>query len=92
SECDKYSKQTYQANFGEIPFGDITKKATKYYIPDGFDVLCARFPCQAFSIAEKRGWFEDTRGTLFFDVAEIIKKKKTESNFFRECKRFKKSR
>lgn len=51
SEWDKYSKQTYRANFGEIPFGDITKPQTKSYIPDNFDVLCAGFPCQAFSIA-----------------------------------------
>jgi len=76
SEWDKYSQKTYEANFGEVPFGDITKKETKDYIPTGFDVLCAGFPCQAFSIAGKRGGFEDTRGTLFFDVAEIIKKHK----------------
>ena len=86
SEWDKYSKQTYKANFGEIPFGDITKAKTKSYIPDNFDVLCAGFPCQAFSIAGRRGGFEDTRGTLFFDVAEIIKKKKPKAIFLENVK------
>ena len=86
SEWDKYSKQTYQANFGEIPFGDITKPETKNYIPDNFDVLCAGFPCQAFSIAGRRGGFEDTRGTLFFDVAEIIKKKQPKAIFLENVK------
>lgn len=86
SEWDKYSKQTYKANFGELPFGDITKPQTKNYIPDGFDVLCAGFPCQAFSIAGKRGGFEDTRGTLFFDVAEIIKSKQPKAIFLENVK------
>lgn len=86
SEWDKYSKQTYKANFGELPFGDITKPSTKNYIPDGFHVLCAGFPCQAFSIAGKRGGFEDTRGTLFFDVAEIIKSKRPEAIFLENVK------
>jgi DNA (cytosine-5)-methyltransferase 1 len=86
SEWDKYSKKTYKANFGELPFGDITKTSTKSYIPDGFDVLCAGFPCQAFSIAGKRGGFEDTRGTLFFDVAEIIKAKKPKAIFLENVK------
>lgn len=86
SEWDKYSKQTYEANFGEVPFGDITKAGTKKYIPDNFDVLCAGFPCQAFSIAGKRGGFEDTRGTLFFDVAEIIKEKKPKAIFLENVK------
>lgn len=86
SEWDKYSKQTYKANFGEVPFGDITKKETKNYIPDEFEILCAGFPCQAFSIAGKRGGFEDTRGTLFFDVAEIIKKKKPKAIFLENVK------
>lgn len=86
SEWDKEAQKTYRANFGEIPFGDITKKETKDYIPLGFDVLCAGFPCQAFSIAGKRGGFEDTRGTLFFDVAEIIKKHKPKAFFLENVK------
>lgn len=76
SEWDEQAKKTYEANFGEYPFGDITKEVTKTFIPDRFDVLCAGFPCQAFSIAGRRGGFDDTRGTLFFEVAEIIRRKK----------------
>lgn len=86
SEWDKYSKKTYQANFGEFPFGDITKPETKNHVPDGFDILCAGFPCQAFSIAGKKGGFEDTRGTLFFDVAEIIKNKQPKAFFLENVK------
>lgn len=86
SEWDKDAKRTYKANFGETPFGDITKEETKKYIPDGFDILCAGFPCQAFSIAGKRGGFEDTRGTLFFDVAEIIKRKQPKAVFLENVK------
>ena len=86
SEWDKDAKRTYKANFGERPFGDITKEETKAYIPDGFDLLCAGFPCQAFSIAGKRGGFEDTRGTLFFDVAEIIKRKQPKAIFLENVK------
>lgn len=86
SEWDKDAKRTYKANFGERPFGDITKEETKIFIPDGFDMLCAGFPCQAFSIAGKRGGFEDTRGTLFFDVAEIIKRKQPKAIFLENVK------
>lgn len=86
SEWDENAKKTYRANFGETPFGDITKKSTKNYIPDDFDILCGGFPCQAFSIAGKRGGFEDTRGTLFFDVAEIIKTKKPKAIFLENVK------
>jgi DNA (cytosine-5)-methyltransferase 1 len=86
SEWDKEAQKTYWANFGEIPFGDITKPYVKNHIPEDFDVLCAGFPCQAFSIAGKRGGFEDTRGTLFFDVAEIIKKHKPKAIFLENVK------
>ncbi|MGL2999574.1 DNA cytosine methyltransferase [Flavobacterium sp. RSSB_23] len=86
SEWDENAKKTYRANFGETPFGDITKESIKKYIPDDFDVLCAGFPCQAFSIAGKRGGFEDTRGTLFFDVAEIIKRKRPKAIFLENVK------
>lgn len=86
SEWDKEAQKTYRANYGEVPFGDITKEQTKKFIPDGFDVLCAGFPCQAFSIAGKRGGFDDTRGTLFFDVAEIIKRKKPKAIFLENVK------
>ncbi len=86
SEWDEQAKKTYEANFGEVPFGDITKEETKRFIPDGFDVLCAGFPCQAFSIAGKRGGFADTRGTLFFDIEKIIEKHKPKVVFLENVK------
>lgn len=86
SEWDKDAQKTYKVNFGEVPFGDITKQRIKNYIPEEFDLLCAGFPCQAFSIAGKRGGFDDTRGTLFFDVAEIIKKNKPKAIFLENVK------
>ena len=76
SEWDKEAKRTYQKNFGEVPFGDITKEFTKTYIPEKFDVLCAGFPCQPFSKGGFQNGFEDTRGTLFFDICEIVQKHK----------------
>ena len=86
SEWDEMAKKTYLLNYGEVPFGDITKESTKSYIPDGFDVLCAGFPCQAFSLAGKRLGFEETRGTLFFDVAEIIRRKRPKAFFLENVK------
>src|SRR5690606_23045928 len=73
-EMDKYACQTYEANFGDNPYGDVTK--IKEEELEDFDILLAGFPCQAFSIAGRRLGFEDTRGTLFFDVARIIKYKR----------------
>lgn len=72
SEWNIAAARTYEANFGEYPYGDITLPQTKSVIPSYFDILCAGFPCQAFSIAGKRLGFEETRGTLFFDVADIL--------------------
>lgn len=79
SEWDKYAQQTYLANFGEMPFGDITKEATKRHIPEHFDLLLAGFPCQAFSIMGKMKGFEDIRGTMFFEVATILERHRPEA-------------
>src|SRR5690606_5513859 len=70
--------------FGEYPHGDITKIDEKQ-IPD-HEILCAGFPCQAFSIAGRKNGFEDTRGTLFFDVARIIKEKRPKAFFLENVK------
>lgn len=74
SDIDKYAAESYEANFEEKPVGDITKVDEKD-IPD-FDLLFAGFPCQAFSICGlQRGFADNTKGTLFFDIARIIKEK-----------------
>ena len=86
SEWDDVAKKTYRENFGEIPFGDITKEYVKNYIPKEFDILCAGFPCQAFSIAGNRKGFADTRGTLFFDVEKIIEKHRPKVVFLENVK------
>lgn len=86
SEWENSAKKTYRENFGEIPFGDITKESIKNYIPNEFDVLCAGFPCQAFSIAGNRKGFADTRGTLFFDVEQIVGKYRPKVVFLENVK------
>lgn len=95
SEWNKYAQKTYFANFGEMPFGDITKDVTKSYIPDQFDILCAGFPCQPFSIAgvskkkslgRDTGFKDKTQGTLFFDVADIISRHRPKAFFLENVK------
>ena len=95
SEWNKYAQKTYFANFGEMPFGDITKEATKKYIPQNFDILCAGFPCQPFSIAgvskkkslgRATGFKDKTQGTLFFDVADIINRHRPKAFYLENVK------
>ena len=86
SELEVNAQKTYRANFGEVPFGDITKERIKQYIPQEFDILCAGFPCQPFSIAGYRKGFSDTRGTLFFDIEQIIEKHKPKVVFLENVK------
>ena len=95
SEWNKYAQKTYEANFGEVPYGDITKEETKAAIPKYFDVLCAGFPCQPFSIAgvskkkslgRETGFRDKTQGTLFFDVADIISRHRPKAFFLENVK------
>lgn len=95
SEWDKYSQQTYKANYGEMPFGDITSESVRKYIPKKFDLLCGGFPCQPFSIAgvskkislgKKHGFEDEKQGNLFFHVAEIIEQHRPKAFFLENVK------
>ena len=95
SEWNAYAQKTYFVNFGEMPFGDITKEVTKSYIPKHFDILCAGFPCQPFSIAgvskkkslgRETGFKDKTQGTLFFDIADIISRHRPKAFYLENVK------
>ena len=84
SEIDKYAVQVYNKQFNHKQYGDITRIRTKE-LPN-FDLLVGGFPCQAFSIAGKRKGFDDTRGTLFFDLARILADKRPRHFVFENVK------
>ena len=84
NEWDKFAKEVYYDNFGDIPDDDITK-VDERLIPD-HDILCAGFPCQSFSISGKQNGFDDDRGNLFFDIIRIIKHKKKKIIFMENVK------
>lgn len=91
SEFDPYAQKTYEANFGDVPAGDITKQETHDAIPEYFDVVCAGFPCQAFSLAGKRQGFNDnfkgmSRGTLFQEVVKICERHRPRAVFCENVK------
>lgn len=87
SEWDKFAQKTYRINYGEIPEGDITQIDEKD-IPN-HDILLAGFPCQPFSQAGLKKGFEDARGTLFFDVARILKEKRPKAFMLENVKQLK---
>lgn len=95
SEWNESAQRTYFANYGEMPFGDITKAETKAMIPHGFDVLCAGFPCQPFSRAgvsarlalnQATGFEDKAQGTLFFDVLTVLKERRPKIAFLENVK------
>lgn len=87
SEIEPECIKTYEVNFDETPDGDITE--VDYESIPNHDVICGGFPCQPFSISGKMKGFEDTRGTLFFSILEIIKAKKPEVVFLENVKQLK---
>jgi len=84
-EWDNHARETYKKNFGSYPEYDDAKDLHPQSLPY-FDVLCAGFPCQAFSVAGKRLGFEDTRGTIFFEIARIAKEKRPPYLFLENVK------
>ena len=74
SDIDKYASAVYKYRYPDAKeLGDITSIRPERDLPDNIDILCGGFPCQAFSVAGRRKGFEDTRGTLFFEIARILR-------------------
>ncbi|MDR3680523.1 MAG: DNA (cytosine-5-)-methyltransferase [Flavipsychrobacter sp.] len=95
SEWDKYSKQTYFANYGDFPFGDITSEQVKEHIPANFDILCGGFPCQPFSLAgvskknslgRLHGFQDEKQGNLFFHIEDILRTHRPKAFFLENVK------
>ncbi len=95
SEWDKYSKQTYFANYGDYPFGDITSDEVKAHIPAEFDILCGGFPCQPFSLAgvskknslgRLHGFDDEKQGNLFFHIEDILRTHRPKAFFLENVK------
>lgn len=95
SEWDKQAQYTYKLNFGERPFGDITKQEVKKYIPKKFDVLCGGFPCQPFSragvsarnsLGKSHGFDDEVQGNLFFEIIDIVEQHKPKVLFLENVK------
>jgi DNA (cytosine-5)-methyltransferase 1 len=96
SEWDKNARKTYEANFGEVPFGDITKIDEKD-IPK-HDILLGGFPCQPFSLAgvskknslgRKHGFEDETQGTLFYDIVRILRERRPKAFLLENVKNLK---
>ena len=95
SEWNKFAQQTYEKNFGELPVGDI-REIQASDLPD-FDIMCAGFPCQPFSIAgvskkqslnKPHGFEDETQGTLFYEIIRILKEKKPAAFFLDGLRRW----
>ena len=84
-EWDKHARETYKKNFGSYPEYDDAKDLHPQSLPY-FDVLCAGFPCQSFSYSGKRQGFNDTRGTLFFEIIRIARERKPRYLFLENVK------
>ena len=84
-EIDRYARQIYAKNFGHEPKYRDAKELETDELPD-FQCLCAGFPCQSFSLAGRRGGFEDTRGTLFFEIIRIARDKQPSLLFLENVK------
>jgi DNA (cytosine-5)-methyltransferase 1 len=89
SDWDKDARETYQANYDELPAGDITKIEADE-VPM-HQVLCGGFPCQPFSISGKMNGFGDARGTLLYEILRIASRSQTQGSFFGKCKKLSKS-